>query len=320
MNHTSNTLPQRLLEGLNDLRRNQMYRDFTILAGSSEIYAHRAVLVSALNYFASARNFADAQQNKIIMDACGEKVLKLIVDFIYTTKITIDEHNVQSLLQASIYLQIIEVKDACCEFIKQRLTTMNHVSNILPHLLIVGLNHLRNNRMYCDVTILAGSSKLYAHRAVLVSVSNYFASMLAGNFAEAQQNEIVIDGCGEKDLKLIVDFIYTTKITIDEHNVQSLLQASIYLQIIEVKDACCEFIKQRLSPSNCLAVKQLAQENGCLELCLAAGRFVEMNFEKFLKTEEFKSLRIEQLMEIISSDNLVVKAEQKINGVMTLNQ
>ena len=195
---------------------------------------------------------------------------------------------------------------------------MNHISNTLPHRLLEGLNKLRNNRMYCDVTIIAGSSELYAHRAVLVSVSNYFASMHAGNFAESQQNEVVIDGVGEKELKLIVDFIYTTKITIDENNVQSLLQSSIYLQVIEVKDVCCDFIKQRLHPSNCLAIKHLAQENGCVELSQAARSFVESNFEHVLQTEEFISLRVEQIIEMISSDNLVVKAEQSVyQAIMT---
>ena len=312
MDYTSKSLPHRLLVGLNNLRNKGMYCDVSIIAGSScfKYLAHRVVLASVSDVFVTMLNedFTDSQQKEIVVGGVEEREMQLIINFIYTSQLTIDKDNVQSLLQASTYLCIVELKEICSDFLKQRL---DYTSETLAHQLLVGFNNLRNKQIYCDVIIVVGSSQVIhlAHRVVLASVSDFFAAMLGGNFTESQQKEIVIGGVEERALKLIIDFIYTSKITIDEDNVQSLLQASTYLQIIEVKEICVKFLEERLNLSNILTMKTLAEENGCSELALAAESMFQLNVEKVLQSEDFKLLGKDQLMQIISSDDLNVQSE-----------
>lgn len=64
-----------------------------------------------------------------------------------------------------------------------------------------------------------------------------------------------IDGLA---LKLLIDYIYTGKITITEQNVQVLLPASSLLQMHSVREACCCFLLRQLHPSNCLGIRSFA--------------------------------------------------------------
>ena len=189
---------------------------------------------------------------------------------------------------------------------------MKYVSKTLPHHMLVRLDQLRKKKIHCDITIVAGASrtKYPAHRVVLASGSNYFDAMLGGNFTESQENEIFIGDVEDKSIKVLVDFIYTSEITVDEDNVQSLLQACTYLQIIEVKEICCEFLKQRLNPSNCMTIKTLAHCNGCVDLTQAARNCLANNFDKFSQSEEFKSLGVEQVIDILSSDDTNIQSEE----------
>ena len=45
------------------------------------------------------------------------------------------------------------------------------------------------------------------------------------------------------------------KIDVTEANVQTLLPAANLLQLIDVRDACCEFLVAQLHPTNALGIK-----------------------------------------------------------------
>ena len=40
----------------------------------------------------------------------------------------------------------------------------------------------------------------------------------------------------------LIDYAYTGEITITKHNVQSMLSAANLLEILPVRDACCQFL------------------------------------------------------------------------------
>lgn len=55
-------------------------------------------------------------------------------------------------------------------------------------------------------------------------------------------------------MELLIDFCYTTTITIEEENVQQLLPAACLLQMTQIQQYCCEFLSKQLHPSNCLGL------------------------------------------------------------------
>jgi len=143
---------------------------------------------------------------------------------------------------------------------------------------------------------------------------------------------------------LLIEFCYTSKIVIDETNVQTLLPAgwcsSLYhiftslslcisccwwrlfwlaclLQLDEIQEKCCEFLKRQLDPSNCLGIRAFADTHSCRELLRIADMFTQHNFQEVMTSEEFLLLPVGQLCDIISSDELNVRSEEQVfNAVM----
>lgn len=51
------------------------------------------------------------------------------------------------------------------------------------------------------------------------------------------------------------------------------------LQLVEIQDICCEFLKRQLDPSNCLGIRAFADTHSCRELLRIADKFTQHNFQ-----------------------------------------
>lgn len=70
------------------------------------------------------------------------------------------------------------------------------------------------------------------------------------------------------------------QVTVEEGNVQTLLPAACLLQLAEIQEACCEFLKRQLDPSNCLGIRAFADTHSCRELLRIADKFTQHNFQE----------------------------------------
>ena len=59
---------------------------------------------------------------------------------------------------------------------------------------------------------------------------------------------------------------------------QNLLPAANILQLFEVQDACCEFLRSQLHPSNCLGISAFADLHACSELTDYTQMYIEQHF------------------------------------------
>lgn len=132
---------------------------------------------------------------------------------------------------------------------------------------------------------------------------------------------------------------------IDQQNVQSLLIGSSFLQLQNVKDACCSFLQERwvteicsstgraalqsdifltgchscvefrLHPKNCLGVRQFAETMMCTTLYDSANSFLQQHFVEVSVSDEFLGLRMEEVLELVGCDELNIKAEEQVRCV-----
>ena len=118
---------------------------------------------------------------------------------------------------------------------------------------------MRQTRMFCDVTLVAGNVDIPAHRNVLASSSPYFLALLTGSFAESNSSRILIENVEPGILGLLVEYIYTSQISITKDNADRIFIASKMFQFWEVTEACSKFIKNQIQPDNCLGIKAFAK-------------------------------------------------------------
>ena len=176
------------------------------------------------------------------------------------------------------------------------------------------LNLIRKRQELCDVALQVGSRKIFAHKVILAACSPYFRAMFTGELAESRQREVTICDIDESAMEILIDFCYTSHIVVEESNVQTLLPAACLLQLAEIQDVCCEFLKRQLDPSNCLGIRAFADTHACRDLLSIANKFTQHNFQDVVEHEEFLLLPLSQLIEICSSDELNVRSEEQVYG------
>ena len=89
-----------------------------------------------------------------------------------------------------------------------------------PRHTLEAINVLRKHRELCDVVLIVGQRKIFAHRVILSACSPYFHAMFTGELAESRQTEVTIRDIDENAMELLIDFCYTSSITVEESNVQ----------------------------------------------------------------------------------------------------
>ncbi|XP_018577320.1 ring canal kelch homolog [Anoplophora glabripennis] len=173
------------------------------------------------------------------------------------------------------------------------------------------MNVMRKQKLLCDVTLVADTVEIPAHKMVLAACSPYFYAMFS-SFEESRQDRIVLKEVDHQALLLLVEYVYTSEVHVTEDNVQVLLPAANLLQLTDVRDACCDFLQAQLHPTNCLGIRAFADLHGCLELLSHAESYIELHFPEVVECEEFLTLSHQQVSKLICSDRLTVPSEEKV--------
>eukprot|EP00102_Acyrthosiphon_pisum_P026770 XP_016663980.1 PREDICTED: kelch-like protein 2 [Acyrthosiphon pisum] len=174
------------------------------------------------------------------------------------------------------------------------------------------LQSLRKCEIFCDIKLETEDKKIiFAHKVVLASASPFFHAMFT-NFAEKNHDLVVMREIDSTALQLLVNFIYSGAIVVTEENVQVLLQAADLLQLQEVKDVCCDFLEKQLCSTNCIGIKEIADLHSCTKLLTNSELYIQQHFSEVVDGEEFLSLSYEQVVKLISSDELIVPSEEKV--------
>lgn len=174
------------------------------------------------------------------------------------------------------------------------------------------LSQLRGEGSLCDVIIDAEGSSFPVHKVVLSSCSPYFRAMFCGDMEESKMSRVAIKKISSEAMKIVLDYCYTGEIDITEDNVQDLLPAASLLQLEFVRDSCCEFLKHQLCSTNCLGVLSFAHTHDCHELKDAAHNYAKHHYLDILESEEFLDQNVEDLVELLQSEELNIKNESQV--------
>jgi len=192
----------------------------------------------------------------------------------------------------------------------------SHSSTVLD-----GLNTLRLAATFTDVRIKVDDSEFPVHKCVLTSFSPYFRAMFTAGLAESVQEVVTLNGVEAGMISSLIDYAYTGNIIIDKHNVQNLLSAANLLEVLPVRDACCQFLDKHMDETNCLGIHCFAEAHACTDLRNKAKSYVLKHFQGIVDQEEFLTITEAKLVEIVSSDDLEVDKEEAVfyAAVMWLN-
>ncbi|XP_012670073.2 ectoderm-neural cortex protein 1 [Clupea harengus] len=184
----------------------------------------------------------------------------------------------------------------------------SYADSVLMH-----LNALRQQRLFTDVLLHAGSRSFPCHRAVLAACSRYFEAMFSGGLMESQASEVDFrDSIHPEVLELLLDYAYSSRVVINEENAESLLEAGDMLEFQDIRDACAEFLEKNLHPTNCLGMLLLSDAHQCTQLSQPSWSMCLSNFPAISKTEEFLQLPKDMLVQLLSHEELETEDERLV--------
>nr|XP_026695281.1 kelch-like protein 12 isoform X2 [Ciona intestinalis] len=167
----------------------------------------------------------------------------------------------------------------------------------------------RNNREYCDVTLVAEGQKFPAHRAILAASSKYFHTMFSSQMKEKFEKEIRIKEVTKVAMKQVIAFIYTNKVLLSEENIDEVLHAASLMQVQDLLALVIQYLSDEISPMNCLHYRQLGILYSLNDLISECDRCIWENFDEVSAQEKFLDIDEVEIEKLISSDELVESEE-----------
>ncbi|XP_067898035.1 kelch-like protein 24a isoform X2 [Heterodontus francisci] len=174
------------------------------------------------------------------------------------------------------------------------------------------LNEFRDSRLFTDVVICVEGREFPCHRAVLSSCSSYFRAMFCNDHRESREMLVEINGIFADAMDQFLQYVYTGKVRITTDNVQYLFETSSLFQINAIRDACAKFLEEQLDPCNCLGIQKFADTHSLKPLHSKCRGFGLQTFSEVTMHEEFLGLEKDELIDYVSSDDLVISKEETV--------
>ena len=175
------------------------------------------------------------------------------------------------------------------------------------------LNMQRRQNYLCDITLVAKEGNEFkAHRNVISAASPFFSKLLNSDMREKEEGVIRFEEISESILGVILKFIYTGSIEVNRKNAKNLIIAADYLLLESLKVIAGRFLEKQMSNYNCISTLHFAEKYGCQELVLRSTNFIQDNFTSVAMSDEFLNLDAEEVEKWISSENILVAAEEDV--------
>ncbi|KAG5272187.1 hypothetical protein AALO_G00162620 [Alosa alosa] len=114
----------------------------------------------------------------------------------------------------------------------------NHSSDVL-----CSLNEQRREGLLCDVVLIVQDQEYHTHRSVLAACSQYFKKLFTVATDTSESHAVYqIDFVGPESLTAILEFAYTSTLTVTASNVKQILNAAQMLEIPCIINVCLEIM------------------------------------------------------------------------------
>jgi len=111
----------------------------------------------------------------------------------------------------------------------------------------------------------------------------------------------------------ILEFIYSGEVKVSTtENAENIIAVADYLCISNLKHIAGKFLEQNLTTLSCFSTPHLAEEYLCNELIGRTQKFIYSNFAAVAETEEFMNLPSHEVEKWISSNKVVISAEEDV--------
>ena len=180
--------------------------------------------------------------------------------------------------------------------------------------LIERLDALRRDERFCDVTVAVNGKEFKTHKVVLAAASPFFLALLESDMKESNEQliSIELEEAASSVMDEVLKYIYTGNVSVSKEICHNLIATADYLLLPGLKTFAGNFMKENLTIENCIFNYYFADKYQCFELREGAHEEIITNFSAVMETGDFLNLDIKQVIDWVSSDDIIVGAEEEI--------
>ncbi|XP_015754758.1 PREDICTED: kelch-like protein 12 isoform X2 [Acropora digitifera] len=171
----------------------------------------------------------------------------------------------------------------------------------------------REQGEFIDVRLKVGEDEFAAHRIILAASSDYFHAMFAHGMKESNQEVIELkdENISAAAMKIVMDFIYSGEINVNDENVFEVLTAADHLQVATVVEQCCKYLIQlRFDVQTYCRVIMFADQHSLKGLKEATENKMASMYKEICDKEEFLSdMNADVLSALLRRDDLSAPSE-----------
>ena len=177
--------------------------------------------------------------------------------------------------------------------------------------LLLGLEQLLRKRKMLKTDVESSKSdyewsifgKSEVHRILLAATCLYFKRQIADQTVDLELPQ----SADEEIFGRIVDFMYTGAITgLTQTMAREMLILCKEIEFKRLSDVLIDWLISRIRPDNCIELQLLGANHTVKELADRARVFTLRNFKEVAKTDAFKELPCEWLVDYIKDDGIQV--------------
>lgn len=127
-----------------------------------------------------------------------------------------------------------------------------------------------------DLVIEVGGQTISAHKSVLAEKSDYFKARLSRDILK-------VKGMSYKTLSTLIDYVYTSRMSVCKDNVVDVITGAKILQIPCAVQAAMDCMSVQITAENCYEILTIAKKQRLSELKETAYGFMSDNFLQVLK-------------------------------------
>ncbi|XP_049769443.1 uncharacterized protein LOC126108258 [Schistocerca cancellata] len=154
------------------------------------------------------------------------------------------------------------------------------------------------------VTLVAGETRVAAHRAVLAAASPVFAAMFAHDMLEASCGQVRIDDVEGPVLRLLVAYTYTLQAPQLPDTAAQLLSAADKYGLSALKAACERQLISQLAVETAAATAVRAVRHSCPDATRAAVAFIKDHLQ-VMATQGWADAVLEYPQEVIEVSSML---------------
>lgn len=167
--------------------------------------------------------------------------------------------------------------------------TLNYSDH--PSSLLKSLNSFRQeDHLLCDCTLLIDKHEFPIHRVVLAASSEYFRALFTANLKENGCSKITLNGISVCTFQLVLDFIYTGVVSMDQANITNIYAAADMLRLEGLRDLCQDYLLNQLCSSNCIGIWRYANSFHDRKLEESVWLYLTTHFTEVMEGHEYQEL------------------------------